>query len=64
MQRATTAIERRPSEWQGTPYLFEEMGPGAGFKTGDFVQRKVGGATIERFLHSKLIRREVSIKRS
>ena len=28
--------------------VFQEIRPGAGFKTGDFVKRKVGGATVER----------------
>ena len=31
---------------RGTAVL--EIRPGAGFKTGDFVTRKVGGATVER----------------
>ena len=31
--------------------VFEEIRPGTGFKTGDFVQEKLGGgATVERFL--------------
>ena len=28
--------------------VFQEVRPGAGFKTGDFVKRKVGGATVVR----------------
>ena len=28
--------------------VFQEIRPGAGFKTGDFVKEKLGGATIER----------------
>ena len=29
--------------------VFQEMiRPGAGFKTGDFVKRRIGGATVER----------------
>ena len=35
------------SGWQGTPSI-QEVRPGAGFKTGDFVKRNVGGATAER----------------
>ena len=31
--------------------VFQEIRPGAGFQTGDFVQRRLGGATIvERLL--------------
>ena len=28
---------------------FQELRPGAGLKTGDFVEKKVGRATVERF---------------
>ena len=35
------------SGWQGAPY-FQEIRPEAGFKIGDFVQEKLGGATVER----------------
>ena len=28
--------------------VFQEIRPGAGFKTGDFVKEKLGGATVER----------------
>ena len=36
------------SGWEGAPYL-QEIRPGAGFKTGDFVEEKFGGgATVER----------------
>ena len=31
------------SGWEGAPYL-QEIRPGAGFKTGDFVEEKLGGA--------------------
>ena len=32
---------------QGAPF-FQEMRPGASFKTSDFVKEKLGGATVER----------------
>ena len=28
--------------------VFEEVRPGAGFETGDFVKERLGGATVER----------------
>ena len=37
------AIERCTSGWQGRGTVFEEIRPGAGFKTGDFVKEKLGG---------------------
>ena len=30
--------------------VFQEIRPGAGFKTGDFVIEKLGGLTVERLL--------------
>ena len=30
--------------------VIQEIRPGAGFGTGDFVEEKVGGATVERLL--------------
>ena len=29
--------------------VFQKIHPGAGFKTGDFVKKQMGGATVERF---------------
>ena len=34
------------SRWQGLP-CFQDIRPGAGFRTGDFRDRKVGGATVD-----------------
>ena len=31
-----------------TDNVFQEMRPGAGFETGDFVEETLGGATVER----------------
>ena len=33
-----------------TGTVFQELRPGAGFKTGDFVKAKLGGAIVERLL--------------
>ena len=30
--------------------VFREIRPGAGFKTGDFGQEKLGGGTVERLI--------------
>ena len=35
------------SGWQGAPY-FQEIRPGAGFKTGDFFKETLEGATVKR----------------
>ena len=36
------AYRTMTSGWKGAPY-FQEIRPGAGFKTGDFVKEKLGG---------------------
>ena len=33
---------------RGTHTVFQDIRPGAGFETGDFVQEKLGGAAVER----------------
>ena len=38
------------SGWQGTP-VFQEVPPGAGFKTGDFVKETFGGGYRSKTLH-------------
>ena len=39
------------SGWKEAPYIFQEIRPVAGFRTGDFVKEKKwgGGTTVERF---------------
>ena len=33
--------------------VFQETRPGAGFQTGDFLEEKLGGATVTRLRHIK-----------
>ena len=38
------------SGWVARGTVFQDIRPGAGFKSGDFVDRKVGGAIVERLV--------------
>ena len=43
------------SGWQGAPYFRRHDRESAGFKTGDFVQEQLGGATVERLLFQRRV---------
>ena len=50
------------SGWQGRGTAFQEVRPGAGFKTGDFVEEKFGGVTVERLRSHKLLPKKKGFK--